>query len=391
MLKFDPNGFDTDFFSNPDLLDFTEQFDAPSPSDGGVRQGLWLDNPLTGLSLPLDGGDLDLLFSDGEAATSSDYANHVAGAVAGFDVGGTSDAPVYSFSMTEAFGQEDHGYFVSQMNVGPNGGIFTVEVPLEAVAFNTEMAPAATAAAAVAARMAAAVVSGDPDVLSSYLSGDPGGYNIEINFKGSWTFDLQQAFIDASELISDIILGDIGDVRYRGGIIDDIRIDAKLSDIDGVGNILGQAGPTAIRTADYLPATAIMEFDIADADNYNTMPSGSEGTLWDDIVVHEMLHSIGFGTIWSYLNLLSGAGTSDPRFMGANAIAAYNDSGGTVDGGVQVEGSSYAGPGTRDSHRDEDAFGNELMTGYINNSDNYLSNMTIASLEDLDYDTIYIG
>ncbi|MFP6771902.1 MAG: leishmanolysin-related zinc metalloendopeptidase [Alphaproteobacteria bacterium] len=134
-----------------------------------------------------------------------------------------------------------------------------------------------------------------------------------------------------------------------------------------------------------------MEFDIADADNYNTMPSGSEGTLWDDIVVHEMLHSIGFGTIWSYLNLLSGAGTSDPRFMGANAIAAYNDSGGTVDGGVQVEGSSYAGPGTRDSHWDEDAFGNELMTGYINNSDNYLSNITIASLEDLGYDTIYIG
>ncbi|MFP6771903.1 MAG: hypothetical protein VCE74_06145 [Alphaproteobacteria bacterium] len=259
MLKFDPNGFDTDFFSNPDLLDFTEQFDAPSPSDGGVRQGLWLDNPLTGLSLPLDGGDLDLLFSDGEAATSSDYANHVAGAVAGFDVGGTSDAPVYSFSMTEAFGQEDHGYFVSQMNVGPNGGIFTVEVPLEAVAFNTEMAPAAGGTPGDSGLIFLDFTSDakggngggrDPDVLSSYLSGDPGGYNIEINFKGSWTFDLQQAFIDASELISDIILGDIGDVRYRGGIIDDIRIDAKLSDIDGVGNILGQAGPTAIRTAD---------------------------------------------------------------------------------------------------------------------------------------------
>ena len=29
------------------------------------------------------------------------------------------------------------------------------------------------------------------------------------------------------------------------------------------------------------------------------------------------------------------------------------------------------------------------MTGYINNSDNYLSDMTVASLEDLGYGTIW--
>lgn len=47
------------------------------------------------------------------------------------------------------------------------------------------------------------------------------------------------------------------------------------------------------------------------------------------------------------------------------------------------------GPGTRDSHWDEETFGNEIMTGYINNSDNYLSDMTVASLEDLGYDTVW--
>jgi hypothetical protein len=56
-------------------------------------------------------------------------------------------------------------------------------------------------------------------------------------------------------------------------------------------------------------------------------------------------------------------------------------------GGVPVE--QDGGPGTRDSHWDEEIFGNEIMTGYINNSDNYLSQMTVASLDDLGYDTIW--
>ena len=55
--------------------------------------------------------------------------------------------------------------------------------------------------------------------------------------------------------------------------------------------------------------------------------------------------------------------------------------------GVAVE--QDGGAGTRDSHWDDQTFGNEIMTGYININDNYMSDMTIASLEDLGYDTIY--
>lgn len=222
---------------------------------------------------------------------------------------------------------------------------------------------------------------GETTVLSKYMSGDVGGYNIEIDFKGTWTTDLQRAFIDSSELISDIILGDITDVFYRGKVIDDIRIDAELTYIDGVGGILGQAGPTAVRTADYLPATAVMEFDSADADAYNQLG------LWDDIVLHEMMHSIGFGTVWSYKGLISGAGTDTPIFTGDGAVMTYeylfNASGAA---GVPVEGDG--GQGTRDSHWDEETFDNEIMTGYIDTT-NYMSDMTIASLEDLGYDTTW--
>jgi len=223
---------------------------------------------------------------------------------------------------------------------------------------------------------------GDPNVLSSYTSGDAGGYNIDIDFKGTWTTDLQSAFIDSAEYLSDVILSDISDVFYRGRVIDDIKISASLKSIDGEGGILGQAGPTAIRSSDYLPAQAVMEFDSADAATYE------QAGLWDTIVLHEMLHSIGFGTVWSYKNLIADANSDTPTFTGANATLAYqalfNDPSAT---GVPIE--QDGGAGTALSHWDEETFDNELMTGYINEGGNYLSDITIASLEDLGYDTTF--
>jgi len=219
----------------------------------------------------------------------------------------------------------------------------------------------------------------DPVVMSEYLSGPDGGYNIEIDFKGTWTVALQQDFIDSAEWISSFIVGDISDVRYRGQTIDDITITARLTDIDGAGGILGQAGPTAIRTADYLPATGVMEFDVADAETFDAMG------LFGDIVFHEMMHTIGFGSIWDYLNLIDGAGTANPTFTGEQAMLAYDQ---LFDGSGGVPLEQDGGAGTKESHWDEETFFGEIMTGYINFS-NYLSDMTIASLEDLGYDTTW--
>ena len=249
---------------------------------------------------------------------------------------------------------------------------------------------------------------GDPNVLGSYTSG--GQYNIDIKFKGSdWTVDLQDAFIKSADLLSNIITADVSDVFFRGKVIDDIRIDAELTQIDGSGGILGQAGPTAIRTAGYLPATAIMQFDTADATDMNTADPATD--VWEEVVLHEMLHSIGFGSIWSYLGLVDDTG-ADPVFTGRHAQAAAG-------GAVIVE--ADGGQGTALSHWDDATYGSELMTGYLygvvgtdgngnpiyGNPSNVdadlaagtvsltdgdasdLSNMTIASLEDLGYQTIW--
>lgn len=226
---------------------------------------------------------------------------------------------------------------------------------------------------------------GGETLLSSYTSGsgDGSGFNIEVIFKGTWTEALQQCFVDAAELISSIILGDVAGVRFRGSVIDDIRIDATLSDIDGPGGILGQAGPTAYRTADYIPATGIMEFDSADAETYDA------AGFFNDIVFHEMMHVIGFGTMWDLMGLVAEGAGGTLEFTGINAAIAFAQEFGAGPVSVETEG----GPGTAGGHWNEGgtdgfAFGNEIMTGYIN-SGNYLSNTTIAALEDMGYDTVF--
>ncbi|WP_428673778.1 leishmanolysin-related zinc metalloendopeptidase [Roseibium sp.] len=229
-------------------------------------------------------------------------------------------------------------------------------------------------------------------VLSDYLSGsnDGSGFNIEIVFKGTWTSALQQSFIDAADLLSTIITGDIQDVFFRGKIIDDVKIEAKLSDIDGTGGILGQAGPTAYRTADYLPAMGIMEFDVADAQTFDGMG------LFNDIVFHEMMHVLGFGTMWNYMGLVDTVG-DQLEFNGTNAGIAFAAEYG-INGAPTVE--TDGGSGTAGGHWNEGDipgyltdtdgfdFGNEIMSGFIN-STNYLSNTTIAALEDMGYETVF--
>jgi hypothetical protein len=206
-------------------------------------------------------------------------------------------------------------------------------------------------------------VSGDPAVP------DTSEFNVKLAFQGNLTQDQKNAFILAAETISDVILSDIPAAGVRRGIIDDISITARLSAIDGVGGILGQAGPTSIRVGSFLPATGLIEFDSADAASYQA------AGLFDDIALHEMIHTIGFGTIWSNLGLYSGG-----SFNGWRANAAY-PSGALVP--VELDG----GAGTSWSHWDEETFGNELMTGYIV-GDYYLSYMTIASLGDLGYNVV---
>jgi hypothetical protein len=121
-----------------------------------------------------------------------------------------------------------------------------------------------------------------------------------------------------------------------------------------------------------------MFFDTADLDLLEQL------SLFDDSVVHEMGHVLGFGTLWNigFRNLLQGT-NADPRFVGPNAITGYMDVGGR---GVSVPVEEDFGPATRLSHWDEETFDEELMTGFISiKGDSPLSVISLGSMLDLGY------
>lgn len=222
---------------------------------------------------------------------------------------------------------------------------------------------------------------GGGEVLTTYTSSAAGSeYNVTVNFVGDWVASLQDEFVAAANYLSSVIVGDLPDIDG----VDDIEITAELTYIDGTGGVLGSAGPTHYRSSaeNYLPYRGSMQFDSADASNYE-----SDGR-WYDIVLHEMFHTLGFGVIWRVLGLVD---SSESMFLGTEANRAFQQEYpalASVYDYIPVE--TNGGPGTAGAHWDDATFGSELMTGYIS-ATNYVSDMTIASLEDLGYDTVWVG
>ena len=239
---------------------------------------------------------------------------------------------------------------------------------------------------------------------ATYVSGaqDSGSddfFNIEVRFFGDlWSDGLFDAFIASADFLSSIISVGLNDdffvSSFSGDLaelaVDDLVIEARIANIDGTGGVLGQAGPTYARsssgtTIDGLPTAGIMEFDGADA------ASLFSDSLWDDTVLHEMMHVLGFGTLWDLANwalvgtqkvVIDDNGTRKPN----DDVSAYkylgdanNDYGDTF---IPVE--SDGGSGTARGHWDEQLLQNEIMTGYINQT-NYLADFTVAALADLGY------
>ena len=220
------------------------------------------------------------------------------------------------------------------------------------------------------------IVAPTASVLPASGSGS-GAFDIQIQYAG-FTASQRTIFEQATARWESVIVGDLPNAIYNGIVVDDLLINASATAIDGVGGTLGQAGYDRTRlTGTRLPYHGSMEFDSADLASME-----ANGSLLN-VIVHEIGHVLGIGTLWQSKGLLVGAGTSNPIFTGSQAVAAYNAIFGTNVTGVPVENSG--GSGTRDSHWRESAFNNEMMTGYINAGTNPMSRVTVASLADLGY------
>jgi hypothetical protein len=223
-------------------------------------------------------------------------------------------------------------------------------------------------------------------------------FNLEVRFVGTPTTLVQTAFTQAARRWRQIIVGHVHDVVANVNLatfcdtwlprinetISDVVIYARTTPIDGAGQILGQAYVCGYNNANNMPVVGVMEFDEAD------MPALiARGTL-NDVILHEMGHVLGFGTLWDAgRSLLSGGGSSDPYFVGSSARAEFAAMNTTTYSGNPVPIENSGGAGTRDSHWRETILQDELMTGFLSGSTRPLSRLTIASMRDMGYTVSY--
>ena len=253
-------------------------------------------------------------------------------------------------------------------------------------------------------------VTGNPVTFTA--TGQSAGLTIELVFVGGSDPQYEGAFRDAKTRWEGVIFGDLpddvltwplpsdpGDTLCAGvnpgtftdRLVDDLLIFADLRTIDGPNGVVGRAGPCVIRTPSGHTIMGGMVFDIADLANLDALG------LLDEVAVHEMGHILGFGTIWSFLNLVrdpsdtarGGTLGADTYFDGPDAIWSFDRAGGDTYAGPKVpveNNNAVYGSGSLDAHWRESLFETELMTPTLNaHVVNALSRVSVASLADLGY------
>ena len=236
---------------------------------------------------------------------------------------------------------------------------------------------------------------------------DSDAFNIEIMPVGTWPSAMDRAFRAAAGRWERVIPGntgavyipfsrtvddwfDNGSTHRIFGVIDDLRIYARVASIDGAGGTLARAGPAFVRISSNLPAVSRITLDLDDIEGFS--PADLRG-----VVLHEMAHALGFGARWHHLGLLASPSLDendepvspapDTHFNGANAIAAFDRAGGRSYAGEKVPVENMGGSGTADAHWRNAVFGfRELMNGYIvPGIRQAMSPITVQSMADMGY------
>ncbi len=186
-----------------------------------------------------------------------------------------------------------------------------------------------------------------------------------------------------------------------------VVIEVNLSVLDGVGGILGQAGPTHVNfLGSFFEATrGVMTFDTSD------LVSPPQNGTFGNVIRHEMGHVLGHGSLWG-INGVYQSGTG--QYTGVAGVAAFreefNQPDATyvpveLDGGEStanghwntgIDLGSREEPNSRDdpgdtivytSVRNGEVLDNELMTGFLTGSV-WLSETTLQSFYDIGYTVI---
>lgn len=162
--------------------------------------------------------------------------------------------------------------------------------------------------------------------------------------------------------------------------VDDLVIFYHVVPFDGVGGIQGGAGPLLARKdGTSLPISGEMIFDQADVE------AGADPTYWGRVILHEMAHVLGIGTIWEERGCMVGCTPLTPsatnNYLCANARREFAAISGC---GTDLPIETAARKGSSCAHWKEARLGSELMTPSISRGEtSALSRITIGGVEDL--------
>ena len=192
----------------------------------------------------------------------------------------------------------------------------------------------------------------------------PNGFSITlVNLSGNTNYD--SYFTDAVKRWEKIILG-----TKEGFEPLELKITYDLVDKDGPGGTLGYAGWRSLGVEwGELPTTGAMYFDKPDIE------STKNGGNLEDLILHEMGHVLGLSSsLWIRKGLISPSCKNGNNTYLGDKVERF--------GQILIE--DGGGGGTQCSHFDEEKYGDELMTGYLNKK-NYLTVITVSALDDLGY------
>lgn len=178
-----------------------------------------------------------------------------------------------------------------------------------------------------------------------------------------------------------------------GEVVDGTVLHVRIQTLSNP-NILGSTGLCVIRDAGFLPVQALMIL------NRTALQTLETNNLLAPVILHEMGHALGFGTLWDIsipglgsIQLIQGGGSCsapavNPTFSGSAARAAFYGSvaTGTTFTSIPVPIENTSGCGTAYSHWRKSTFGPELLTGFLSaGGATPLSAMSVQSLRDIGY------
>ena len=218
-------------------------------------------------------------------------------------------------------------------------------------------------------------------------------FDITFQFEGVPEAD-KAIFTSAANRWEQVIVVDRPDASLAGfqtatgcdnnlpAAVDDLHICSRYEDIDGPNQVLGFAGPRVVTDELGLPRTLSgdMVFDTADIERLR-----NDGELVQ-VILHEMGHVLGLGTLWEDASLTTPAPTCTYNFN-SKASEQWRSISGCGAQAVPVE--TDGGPGTACGHWDEICMRDELMTGFLSGTVQKLSTVTVGGLEDLGYGVSY--